>query len=147
MQYITSKHLLQAKEVYSFDEKIAIVTEWMPGKSLPKYLEKHHKELSEESCKYMVYIITSALKDLHDENFIHRDVKTDSVLLRPNDGKILLAGLSSAAFMDKNYLTEMEGTRIFMAPEMVLGQIYNKSVDYWGLGIIMYEIAFGVPPF
>ena len=106
MQYITSKHLLQAKEVYSFDEKIAIVTEWMPGKSLPKYLEKHHKELSEESCKYMVYIITSALKDLHDENFIHRDVKTDSVLLRPNDGKILLAGLSSAAFMDKNYLTE-----------------------------------------
>ena len=34
-----------------------------------------------------------------------------------------------------------------MAPEMVEGKIYNKSIDYWGLGVLMYEIAFGVPPF
>ena len=43
MQYINSKHILGAKEVYSFNEKIVIVMKWMPGQSLTKYLSKYHK--------------------------------------------------------------------------------------------------------
>ena len=107
MQYIDSKHILGAKEVYSFNEKIVIVMKWMPGQSLTKYFSKHHKQLSEESCKYMVYILTCALKDLHDKNFIHRDLKSDNVLYRPKDGKILLADLGIASYMDKNFRKTM----------------------------------------
>jgi len=39
------------------------------------------------------------------------------------------------------------GTPLYMAPECVLGQPYNKAVDYWGLGIIIYEMYFGITPF
>ena len=148
MQHIKSKHIIKAKEVYDYNDKIVIVSKYMSGGDLHKYLKNWHLKLSEESCRYMVYIIASAIKDLHDIGLIHRDLKSDNVLIRPDDGKLLLGDLGLTTTMYKNaYRKTMQGTLIFMAPEMLDGLIYNQSIDFWGLGIIMYEIAYGQPPF
>ena len=65
MQAINSDFIMKAEEVYQYNERIVIVSDWMDGGDLTKFLGIMKGKLHEDSCKYMVFVVASALRDMH----------------------------------------------------------------------------------
>ncbi|KAI5479509.1 protein-serine/threonine kinase [Pseudohyphozyma bogoriensis] len=101
--------------------------------------------------KYIVLIVREilvALSFLHRQNIIHRDVKAANILLT-QVGKILLADFGVAAHLQtNNKRSTFIGTPLWMAPEVITdGKLYDTKADIWSLGVTIYEIATGNPPY
>ncbi|GMH94574.1 hypothetical protein TrVE_jg13572 [Triparma verrucosa] len=92
--------------------------------------------------------LTSALSYLHSHRIIHRDLKPQNILLSKN-GSIKLCDFGFARAMSSTtlVLTSIKGTPLYMSPELVKELPYNHTVDLWSLGVIIYELYTGQPPF
>ena len=92
--------------------------------------------------------MAQALKALHDKNILHRDIRSDNVLVKFT-GEIKLADMGFSVYLTKEKAKResKKGTPSWMAPEIVQGQPYSKEVDIWSLGVFAYEIATGHPMF
>lgn len=102
--------------------------------------------------KYIVIIareVLAALNYIHKSDIIHRDVKAANVLVT-NDGRVQLCDFGVAAQLAANHFKRntFVGTPYWMAPEVISdGLSYNFKADIWSLGITIYEIATGNPPY
>lgn len=95
----------------------------------------------------MIAQIALALGHLHERDFIYRDLKPENVLFT-KDGYLLLADFGLATKVSgKGLATSFCGTPEYLAPEMLLNKGHNKMVDWWTLGILLFEILIGIPPF
>lgn len=86
---------------------------------------------------------------LHDRYIIHRDIKSDNILVSEG-GEVKLADFGYAAQLtkEKNSRDSKVGTVCWMAPELIRGvQKYDTKVDVWSLGILLMEMAEGQPPY
>jgi len=85
---------------------------------------------------------------LHKCGFVHRDLKPENILL-DSDGHVKVTdfGLSKKNIDDETRTNSFIGTMEYMAPEIVSGSGHGKSVDWWSVGILLYEMLTGVPPF
>lgn len=97
----------------------------------------------------VVLPLLETLSYLHEKGIIHRDIKPENILLV--DGwKMKLADFGLAVDMNKNRaVSKMVGTCDYMAPEVIVNNdaIYTEKVDIWTVGVITYEMIFGIPPF
>ena len=86
---------------------------------------------------------------MKDKNVIHRDLKTQNILLtKDNNIKIADFGLSKTlSTMSKMTGTKNAGTPTTIAPEILQGKKYTFSADIWSLGCILYELVTGISPF
>ena len=138
--------------VYDFDEDgptLFIVMEWVEGRSMRSWLDEYGRFSIDVSVDLLQQLL-SAVGVAHDLGVVHRDIKPDNILIS-NRGKtkILDFGISKLVD-DKQRLTatgSMVGTPAYMAPEQVKGEIVDARSDIYSLGMILYELLHGEPPF
>ena len=132
--------------VFQTSVNIYFVMKFYRGGELYKHLQTK-KRFSEDMVKFYGAQIALALGELHRNNIIYRDMKPENILMDV-DGYIALADYGLAKIIDdKKLTTTFCGTPEYLAPEMVSEAGHNKQVDWWGLGVLIYEMIVGIPPF
>ncbi len=136
-------------EAFDYQNRLWIFMELMDGGAFTPMLEELQGAYSEEYCKYSLYMTLKGLLDLHTQNIIHRDIKSDNILVKAN-GEIKLADFGYAVVLTEQQKGRQSkvGTVCWMAPELIQGaREYNNKVDVWSLGIFAIELAMGEPPY
>eukprot|EP01129_Flabellula_baltica_P004523 TRINITY_DN1579_c0_g1_i2.p1 TRINITY_DN1579_c0_g1~~TRINITY_DN1579_c0_g1_i2.p1 ORF type:complete len:338 (+),score=88.13 TRINITY_DN1579_c0_g1_i2:366-1379(+) len=131
------------------EEKLWVAMEFMGGGCLTDILEIFsYLQLSEGQISYICRETLKGLLYIHHHHRIHRDIKSDNILLGI-DGSIKIADFGYAAQLtqDRDKRTTIVGTPYWMAPELIRGENYDQRVDVWSLGIMMLEMAEGEPPY
>jgi hypothetical protein len=147
----TSKHpnIVEYIDAFQVDDKLWVIMEFMGGGCLTEILEQfEHVQLTEEQIALICLDTLKGLRYIHSLHRIHRDIKSDNILLG-SDGSIKIADFGYAAQLtaEKRKRTTIVGTPYWMAPELIRGQQYDAKVDIWSLGIMVMEMAEGEPPY
>jgi len=138
--------LINLEYVFQTPGKIFFVMKFMQGGELYTLLSKE-KRFSESRAKFYAAQIILALAHLHKSKIIYRDLKPENILL-DDDGYICLADFGLARFLEEDKKAmSFCGTPEYMAPEIIIGEGHNRSADWWSLGVLLYEMMVGVPPF
>lgn len=131
------------------ERSIWVVMEYMSGGCLTDILEAFDEiPLGEPQIAYITRETLRGLAYIHSLHRIHRDIKSDNILLGA-DGAVKLADFGYAAQLtqQKQKRNTVVGTPYWMAPELIRGQDYGTKVDIWSLGIMVMEMAEGEPPY
>eukprot|EP00917_Polyrhabdina_sp_WS-2016_P021973 GHVP01047593.1.p1 GENE.GHVP01047593.1~~GHVP01047593.1.p1 ORF type:complete len:276 (+),score=32.61 GHVP01047593.1:829-1656(+) len=127
------------------DEKsIHMVMEYVAGGELFNYL-RNSVRFPIDSCRFYAAQIVMLFEYMHSEGYIYRDLKPENILLDLN-GYLKVTDFGFAKKLD-NRTYSLCGTPEYLAPEIIQGQGYGKSCDWWSLGILIYELISGAPPF
>ncbi|CAK9440530.1 uncharacterized protein LODBEIA_P46020 [Lodderomyces beijingensis] len=125
-----------------------LVTDYMSGGELFWHLQKDGR-FSEDRAKFYIAELILALEHLHDNDIVYRDLKPENILLDAN-GHIALCdfGLSKANLNNDGTTNTFCGTTEYLAPEILLDESgYTKMVDFWSLGVLIFEMCCGWSPF
>mmetsp|Transcript_32581 Transcript_32581/g.81655 ORF Transcript_32581/g.81655 Transcript_32581/m.81655 type:complete len:300 (-) Transcript_32581:316-1215(-) len=149
LKQVDHEHIIRLEEVYETDTKLYLIMELVTGGELFNSIVRLGS-YTEGDAALLVRNIVSAVAYLHDLNIAHRDLKPTNLLLSTKDTltdvKIADFGLSKILGDDAIMQTAC-GTPIYVAPEILNGDPYDKEVDMWSVGIIMYILLCGFPPF
>ena len=142
-------HPFIIKLYYAFqtNSKLFLILEYCPGGDLSKHLY-FEKKFSEPRAKIYICEVLLALENLHKKNIIYRDLKPDNVVLC-DDGHCKLTdfGLSKEGVFDGDAAKSFCGSIAYLAPEMLQKKGHGKAVDWYLLGVLLYEMIIGVTPF
>lgn len=125
-----------------------LVTDYMSGGELFWHLQREGR-FHEERAKFYIAELILALRHLHQHDIVYRDLKPENILLDAN-GHIALCdfGLSKANLSQGDTTNTFCGTTEYLAPEVLLDeQGYTKMVDFWSLGVLVFEMCCGWSPF
>lgn len=139
-------NIIRMLDAYETPREFCVVTEYAPGE-LFRILQDD-KSLPLEVVRSVAAQLCRALSYLHDHRIIHRDMKPQNVLIGAN-GRVKLCdfGFARAMSLKTLVLTSIKGTPLYMAPELVREQPYDHMTDVWALGVILYELFVGDPPY
>jgi serine/threonine protein kinase len=134
---------------YSFQTstKLYFVLDYVNGGELFFHLQRE-RIFEEPRARFYAAEITSALGYLHDMNIVYRDLKPENILI-DKDGHIILTdfGLCKENVKYGDTTSTFCGTPEYLAPEVLRKQDYGRPVDWWCLGVVTYEMMYGLPPF
>ncbi|KAI3720803.1 hypothetical protein L2E82_31797 [Cichorium intybus] len=157
---ISARNPFVVRFFYSFTcrENLYLVMEYLNGGDLFSLL-RNLGCLEEGMARVYIAELVLALEYLHSLNVIHRDLKPDNLLIGP-DGHIKISGYPrTAIFQDNEVKTEspssreqrqklsVVGTPDYLAPEILLGMGHGATADWWSVGVILFELLVGIPPF
>jgi len=134
---------------YSFqtDELLCFVLEYVNGGEVFFHLSKDRR-FSENRTKFYIAEISSAIHYLHCEGIIYRDLKLENLMLdREGHIKITDFGLCKEEIHKGDATTTFCGTPEYLAPEVIEDSDYGQSVDWWGVGVVCFEMISGQLPF
>jgi len=144
-------NVLRMVGFYEDKTRFLIVTELAQQELFDKIVAKEF--YTEKDAAKVMRILFEAIGFLHANGVVHRDLKPENVLLmdKSDDGSIKLADFGFAHELDQSseqaMLQTACGTPGYVAPEIIKGKKYGKEVDLWSLGVIMYILLCGYPPF
>ncbi|XP_066425967.1 serine/threonine-protein kinase PAK 3-like [Molothrus aeneus] len=146
MKRYRSSSVVNYLDSYLLGEELWLVMEYMDGGALSDVI--HKTCLSEDHIAAISRECLQGLDFLHSNDVIHRDVKSDNILLR-TDGSVKLTdfGLSTQLTPEQSRPCLVAGTPWWMAPEVVTGQTYGPKVDIWSFGIVGIEMVEQEPPY
>ena len=143
-------NIIKLYDVFENENYIYIIMENCSGGDLLSYFEYHDYELPETKVCEIIHKLSMAVYYLHSYGIVHRDLKPENILMTDlsdsADIRLLDFGLSKIIGNDEK-CTEPYGTLSFVAPEVLQGKPYDKSVDLWSIGIIAFLLLCGYLPF
>lgn len=125
-----------------------MILDFCPGGDLGEHLQVEHR-FTEDRAKIYICEIITALEHLHKHNIIYRDLKPDNIVL-DIDGHAMLTdfGLSKEEIIgDNSGAKSFCGSVAYLAPEMLKRKGHGKAVDWYLLGVVLYEMLVGLPPY
>uniref|UniRef100_A0A8C9Q5J5 protein kinase C n=1 Tax=Spermophilus dauricus TaxID=99837 RepID=A0A8C9Q5J5_SPEDA len=132
---------------FQTESRLFFVIEYVNGGDLMFHMQQQRK-LPEEHARFYSAEISLALNYLHERGIIYRDLKLDNVLL-DSEGHIKLTdyGMCKEGLRPGDTTSTFCGTPNYIAPEILRGEDYGFSVDWWALGVLMFEMMAGRSPF
>ncbi|XP_049332104.1 serine/threonine-protein kinase N1b isoform X2 [Astyanax mexicanus] len=131
---------------FQTDEHVCFVMEYTAGGDLMMHI--HADVFSEPRSVFYAACVVLGLQFLHDNKIVYRDLKLDNLLL-DTDGFVKIAdfGLCKEGMGFGDRTSTFCGTPEFLAPEVLTDSSYTRAVDWWGLGVLIYEMLVGESPF
>lgn len=126
------------------DRYVYIVMEYVVGGEFFTHLRKI-KRFEDSAVRFYAAQVTLIFEYLHGKNVIYRDLKPENILI-DSDGYLKLTDFGFAKVIEYRTYT-LCGTPEYIAPEVLLNKGHGKPVDWWTLGILIFEMAVGYPPF
>lgn len=147
LQNINHPFLCQLVFCFQNEDHVYFVMPFIGGGELFTHLRRA-KRFSEAETKFYAYQIGQALQYMHSNGIIYRDLKPENILIDANGYiKITDFGISKKLSNENEKAKTLCGTPEYLAPEILLANKYDKSVDWWSFGILVYEMLNGHPPF
>ena len=149
MVQINCPFIVNIKSAFQDSQKLYMVSEFMQGGDM--FFHMHDGQIvifNNEKTKFYIIELVLAIEFLHKKNMIYRDLKPENILL-DEKGHVKLTdfGLSKILDEDNEKTFTICGTPQYLAPEVLLKKGYDKAVDWWSLGCVMYEMLSGRLPF
>mmetsp|Transcript_20540 Transcript_20540/g.58677 ORF Transcript_20540/g.58677 Transcript_20540/m.58677 type:complete len:755 (+) Transcript_20540:83-2347(+) len=149
LSYIRHPHIVELAGAFQTSDHLVLLLEYCSRGNLQQLISRH-KRLKQSLAKLYTAEILTALEYLHERNIVFRDLKPDNVVL-DDRGHALLTdfGLSKELVSDlyPAPATSFCGSVAYLAPEMLSKRGHGKSVDLYGLGVLLYEMLVGTPPY
>ena len=141
------KHPFIVNMQYAFQDRdsLYLVMDLMPGGDFRYHLSRH-KHFTEAEMRFLVACIVLGLEFLHTNGVIHRDIKPENLVF-DSKGYLTITDFGIARLWIPENAKDTSGTPGYMAPEVMCRQNHGVAVDYFALGIILYESMFGVRPY
>ena len=126
---------------------IYFVCDYVIGGELFSRMKRLRGRMPEKEAKFYIGELAAALNSLHESGMVYRDLKPENVLISAS-GHIKLTDFGFATTLDYGEkLSSFCGSPYYIAPEMLISEAYDSAIDWWALGILMYELLVGQPPF
>ncbi|XP_064841337.1 RAC-beta serine/threonine-protein kinase isoform X1 [Oncorhynchus masou masou] len=139
--------LTTLKYAFQTHDRLCFVMEYANGGELFFHLSRD-RVFTEDRARFYGAEIVSALEYLHSQDVVYRDLKLENLML-DKDGHIKITdfGLCKEGITDGATMKTFCGTPEYLAPEVLEDNDYGRAVDWWGLGVVMYEMMCGRLPF
>ena len=173
LKHLNHPNIVKFKGLIEYKSDYYLLTEYCNGGSLERamkyYMDKNNKPLPENIVHHFIVSILMGIIHLNKCNLIHRDIKSDNILLHYDDeqdlisnnflkAKIKIIDFGFARYLEQDELAgSLVGTPMYMEPSIlktfmtsknrVVDGFYDKKVDVWSIGILTYELLIGIVPF
>ena len=141
-------HSFIAKLNYAFQDtqNLYFITEFLQGGELFFHLKKNGG-FKEKAVKFYMSQVLLALEYMHNNNYIYRDLKPENIII-DNEGNIKLTDFGLSKLVKPKEMTyTLCGTKEYLAPEIIQGQGYDKTCDWFSFGVVVFEMFLGYHPF
>ncbi|KAL6132508.1 hypothetical protein ACLB2K_064750 [Fragaria x ananassa] len=139
-------NILQIHNVFETEDSMAIVLDLCSPETL--YDKIAHRTLSVSEAAGIMKQLLAAVSHCHRMGVVHRDLKPENVLFDSRN-VLKLADFGSAEWFsgEGECMEGVVGTPYYVAPEVLMGRVYNEKVDVWSAGVMLYIMLGGIPPF
>ncbi|KAJ3072076.1 Protein kinase [Podochytrium sp. JEL0797] len=146
MKESSHPNIVKYVDSYLMGENLWLILEYMEGGKLTDIIDNN--KLTEPQIACICLEITKGIIHLHKRNIIHRDIKSDNILIGRDGGiKLTDFGYSAKLTVTRKQRATLVGTPYWMAPEVVKQKPYGPKVDVWSTGILAIECIEGEPPY
>jgi serine/threonine protein kinase len=148
LQSLQHPNIIHLEDTFETPERIYIIMEIMKGGELFDYVVEK-SALSEEEASVLVRKIISAVTHMHNMDIIHRDLKPENLLLtnKTPQAEVKIIDFGLAKIMAEPVASSFLGTKGYLAPEMLQRHSYDKAIDMWAVGVIVFVLLCGCLPF
>eukprot|EP00479_Gromia_sphaerica_P008001 TRINITY_DN2888_c0_g1_i2.p1 TRINITY_DN2888_c0_g1~~TRINITY_DN2888_c0_g1_i2.p1 ORF type:complete len:198 (+),score=27.62 TRINITY_DN2888_c0_g1_i2:345-938(+) len=150
MEKVSHPNIVEFVELFDSHDNVYVVLEYLNGGELfDAIVDKGY--FSEREAANVISDITLAIQYLHKQGIVHRDIKPENLIFssRGDERHIKLTdfGLSKILKYENSIMCTRCGTPGYVAPEVLRGRPYSMAVDMWSLGVVLYILLCGYPPF
>ena len=150
LKQLDHPNILKILEFHLTNDKFYIITDYCPEGELFHEIDKKTK-FTEEETSFIIYQILQAVRYCHKMRILHRDIKPENIMImgREKNGLLhvkLIDFGTAKIFIEGNKQKALVGSSYYIAPEVIKGK-YDEECDLWSVGVIMYILLTGTPPF